>query len=902
MIRQDGKRLKFLDRFKDLFRRVNPQDHFVSSCQKLALAASNGGIAHLSAQDQLAILVRFKQILPLLRQTDVKRTCVALVEDVEKAIMKEAKVSDLIMPVFQGIASAGGKKEKDVQNRNLQKLSFLCNFYGNHKQSLEQITAAWLAFSQGGGKKPADRSLEEANDRVVKILLDKEENLLEKLNEDITDNFDKYPSLLSRYLDSEFKKGHYQEVSKRLTLLQKIMDKNGGNVIFIRACIGGIHEFLNRTSMFSQKRIAPPEVKKRDLLCLKGLFGMLDKYMPAVDSHKVLLDLRVKCANLPCPAVRTAFPNLFLSEKDQLDILIAGLQEREDKEIQILSRLIRAPMNPTANDLYQLAKLVSSKSGLSQDNRLQLRMLLSSRMGAPQDWDDFRQVKDALDKAFLLHPGKQSLCNDLKRISKAKMFFRQQLGLSEEMIMIPRWYHATHQLNIQGIIGKRGIEVRHEKAYRGAWISTQREASFGRYVLSLSNRIVQMNPSAFIGYEYFDKRWRGIQKTVPIKHNTLVLVGVPAHVDKTARKTDKLDLVRILQKNGFANVKALSADQVDYMEKEVAGILGAPNLPDQWWGKGRAYSEHQQGLLALVRDEPVDAALFRENSVRPLNQLAIARMVQQHALPLYKQPMPPNPSYRSETTDLRVELEARSEHAQGKHFELIRKMQAPARGTHGTMHCVRTTLWTQLLARVYDKLGRNNNDNPILLATAGAFHDVSREDEGPDHWDGESAAVLETLLKKTGVDETTVTRFVQTVREKDPKNGFTTDAQRVVHDADCLEIIRVVGKFNFSKSYLSFYNFDSKQKAFCDQLVDEVADFIKLTDTYSVRTFMEHNSDDFYGDMVRVLFAMNKSDPKRFPLITGLLREDMQEILKAPETQVSERLLAHLKNPSTKLI
>jgi hypothetical protein len=62
------------------------------------------------------------------------------------------------------------------------------------------------------------------------------------------------------------------------------------------------------------------------------------------------------------------------------------------------------------------------------------------------------------------------------------------------------------------------------------------------------------------------------------------------------------------------------------------------------------------------------------------------------------------------------------------------------------MHCVRAALWTQVLSKLYEKLGREKIDNPILLATAGGFHDIAREANGPDYWDNESSEALEKFL------------------------------------------------------------------------------------------------------------------------------------------------------------
>jgi hypothetical protein len=119
--------------------------------------------------------------------------------------------------------------------------------------------------------------------------------------------------------------------------------------------------------------------------------------------------------------------------------------------------------------------------------------------------------------------------------------------------------------------------------------------------------------------------------------------------------------------------------------------------------------------------------------------------------------------------------------------------------------------------------------------------------------------------------------------------------------------MRIYGESNFIRKYLCFYHFDpkqslfnktiewvswlvsmlglvKKQKNFYDKLIDEIAYFIHLTERIKVHEYLEIYSKDLYGDLVRLLFA-NRS---KFPLLTQLIQDDMQEILKTPETETSK--------------
>lgn len=289
-------------------------------------------------------------------------------------------------------------------------------------------------------------------------------------------------------------------------------------------------------------------------------------------------------------------------------------------------------------------------------------------------------------------------------------------------------------------------------------------------------------------------------------------------------------------------------------------------------------SDHQKRLHTEIQSVPLDPNLWNVGEDRS-NQVSIGKIIQTIVLRFYKEPMPQistawNPS---KARRLMVNWE-RSERYQDHVAAVVRTVE-PARGTHGTMHCVRVTLLTQLLSRVYERLGRKKAENPILLATTGALHDAAREYDFKDRWDAESAEIVERLFSRLGLDPKQIEHYVQAIRDKDPLFMYSSDDQRKVHDADCLEIMRLTGKKEFIRSKLSFYHFDKSKKEWCDKLIDEVGDFIELSEDIRLKNHLEHHSQDFYGDLVRLLFSMKD----KFPLVTQLLQGDMEDILKGPD-------------------
>ncbi len=293
---------------------------------------------------------------------------------------------------------------------------------------------------------------------------------------------------------------------------------------------------------------------------------------------------------------------------------------------------------------------------------------------------------------------------------------------------------------------------------------------------------------------------------------------------------------------------------------------------------------HQESLKVKAKGLAEDFSTLLQETTAP--QVKIGKMFQSFAAPFYKQLMPQHPTYFNEKVGVRLNLPAINKKGYESDAKNVETKEMHARKIHGTLHAARVVLWTQVLTRLYEKeFSRKKIDNPVLLATAAAFHDAAREAEGVDHWDSESAALLSALLKENEGQK----EYVQAIREKDPKdNIYSTDIQRIVHDADCLDVMRVRPQGTFDPKYLVFYAFDPSKQDFCQRLIKEVSSFIVVTHDNKLMTYLEHNSEDFYGDLVRLLFAMQEEQQERFPLITSFIQSDMSEIIST-KTDASEK-------------
>jgi hypothetical protein len=151
-----------------------------------------------------------------------------------------------------------------------------------------------------------------------------------------------------------------------------------------------------------------------------------------------------------------------------------------------------------------------------------------------------------------------------------------------------------------------------------------------------------------------------------------------------------------------------------------------------------------------------------------------------------------------------------------------------ARCTHGAMHAARVSAYVKvihLFRHDYGDLTINNfasfaNTYQLslvqmihLVQIAGLFHDAAREDEGEDHWDSESAQICLSFLRTSIalLPDPIAQLIANTIAYKDNPTqfwdaakslGFSDEHQifcdylrQLVHDADCLDVMRVRKKF-----------------------------------------------------------------------------------------------------------
>lgn len=210
-----------------------------------------------------------------------------------------------------------------------------------------------------------------------------------------------------------------------------------------------------------------------------------------------------------------------------------------------------------------------------------------------------------------------------------------------------------------------------------------------------------------------------------------------------------------------------------------------------------------------------------------------------------------------------------------------------ARSLHGIQHVSRVALYVPVLANLFRKYNDPealvlNEEDIQLLQIAALFHDSAREDDGEDRWDHESALLLYCYLTRiVGVDPIKAKLIAEATANKDPDvmrlgyfeitevagggqltwqfraepNPVKNIYQKIIHDADCLDIIRV--RPHFQADYLDFF-----KEVACKHpdafeamahLITEVRSLIALGgDTFKATQLLikkDHEQEDGYLNM-----------------------------------------------------
>lgn len=446
-----------------------------------------------------------------------------------------------------------------------------------------------------------ENELEEEHEKLSKPKVNEEDDVtrIADISSSIEGHLTHYPHLFRTFLESNT---HDQlsdkgNVVEQIAIISALLDRYPYQEFFIQETLRHIYEFLdsNWSNTFS-------EHSKKDLIIYHEFFSIANKHLNTIGaSHPELaVNLKIKLANLPLldDDRHLKFPNIYLTEKEQGSILFNHFQENENKMIDAVIAKLDTIINSRLDeeDLHQIAKCVSEdKSNLSDTNRTKLESRLKDLLGdaLPSSWD-YENVVQFLKNYQKTMSTNQDIGYELDSLyaaAKAKYFFERQLNNDESAICIPRWYHTTQLASLDPIINSGIIKVLHQQAFKGAWVSTQREDSMGNgeSTLVFTHHISKLDPNVFIGFENGEIRWRGLQTPITLKDPKgqlpfLTIISL-FQSDRNLFKNDKQIVSQTLASKHISNIKFMTNRHLEYLQKEVERVIGSPNLTEKWWGK-----------------------------------------------------------------------------------------------------------------------------------------------------------------------------------------------------------------------------------------------------------------------------------------------------------------------------
>ncbi len=157
-----------------------------------------------------------------------------------------------------------------------------------------------------------------------------------------------------------------------------------------------------------------------------------------------------------------------------------------------------------------------------------------------------------------------------------------------------------------------------------------------------------------------------------------------------------------------------------------------------------------------------------------------------------------------------------------------------ARGVHGAMHLSRAAMWVPILLSLRQQMGDPAALNfpashlPFVMKAA-LLHDSGREGEGEDTlaWEQASGEQCEDHLLSIDCPPEIAADCKQGIMNKDGHyRKEKTLIEKLIHDADCLEIMRVPEGNSFDMKYLDMFQ-DFKDKPDINNTLYEVASQVR---------------------------------------------------------------------------
>lgn len=206
------------------------------------------------------------------------------------------------------------------------------------------------------------------------------------------------------------------------------------------------------------------------------------------------------------------------------------------------------------------------------------------------DFENYQRVREECAKIVYRHaksdnPAPVKWLSAKEVDSECRNIFSR--AISADQFSQGYFFHATPtEKGLESILKSRKIEVRHEKAFRGAFVSTKPETIFGKFVLALKRPIERLSKLEH-GFKADETSyWAGFSRDIPVNEDTLayIILNDDEKEKAAASEQERKALETQCQEWTKRKIDVILRSKVEERLKDVAKLnMG---IPKEWPDEG----------------------------------------------------------------------------------------------------------------------------------------------------------------------------------------------------------------------------------------------------------------------------------------------------------------------------
>jgi len=160
------------------------------------------------------------------------------------------------------------------------------------------------------------------------------------------------------------------------------------------------------------------------------------------------------------------------------------------------------------------------------------------------------------------------------------------------------FFHATSEKALESILKTKRVEVRHEKLYRGAFVSTRPELSFGKCVLAFKRNIERLSTLEHGFTINQNTYWAGFSQDIPVSESTLAYIMLDSQsIDQ------KTALEALCEKWTGRKIEVILVNNTQSKIKDIESLN--TGIPKEWPDEGEKVGVGILNAMKLALTAPV---------------------------------------------------------------------------------------------------------------------------------------------------------------------------------------------------------------------------------------------------------------------------------------------------------